>query len=95
MIEEFLHTVFEHHSRGGRLEKLVFTGVGTEEKYPSLLSAISYEGLDNHVNDYFRKEVYIDDRHALAICPFAQDDITNFILQVIHEKDEFNLLMSQ
>lgn len=98
MTEEFLYTVYirhiEHHSRGGRLEKLVFTGVGTEVKYPSLLSAITYEGFNNHVNDYFRKEVHIDDKHAVAICPFVQDDITNSILQGIHEKYEFNLFMS-
>lgn len=79
-MEEFLHTVYEHHSRGGRLEKLVFTGVGTEEKYPSLLSAITYEGFDNHVYYYFRKEVCINNKHPVAICQFAQDDITNFIL---------------
>lgn len=76
------------------MEKLVFTGVGTEEKYPSLLSTINYEGFDNHLNDYFRKEVYIDDKHAVAICPFVQDDITNSILQGINEKYEFNLFMS-
>ena len=94
-MEKFLHTVFERHSRGGRLETLVFTGIGTEEKYLSLLSAIINEGFDSHVNDYFRKEVCINNKHPVAICPFVQDDITNSILQGIHEKYEFNLLMSQ
>lgn len=98
VMEEFLRTVYirliERHSRGGRLAELVFTGFGPEEKYPSLLSAITYEGFDNHVNYYFRKEVHIDDKHPVAICPFAQDDITNSILQGIHEKYELNLFMS-
>ena len=98
VMEEFLRTVYikliERHSRGGRLAELVFTGFGTEEKYPSLLSAITYEGFDNHVNYYFRKEVHIDDKHPVAICPFAQDDITNSILQGIHENYESNLFIS-
>ena len=98
VMEEFLRTVYirliERHSRGGRLAELVFTGFGTEEKYPSLLSAITYEGFDSHVNYYFRKEVHIDDKHPVAICPFAQDDITNSILQGIHENYESNLLVS-
>lgn len=67
---------------------LVFTGFGTSQKYPSLVSVAVFEGFDDRVNYHIRPEdiVCISDDQPVAICPFAQDDVVNSILDGIYFK---------
>lgn len=78
---------------GSRLEEqdssatLVFTGYGTEQQYPSLVSAVVCEGFASRVNYSIRPQdiICISDKRPVAICPFAQDDVVNSILQGVYD----------
>ena len=65
---------------------LVFTGFGTEQQYPSLVSAVVCEGFASRVNYSIRPEeiICISDNRPVAICPFAQKDVIKSILRGIH-----------
>lgn len=61
---------------------LVFTGFGTEEDYPTLISANVNEGFDRRVCYHIKDEdiVHVSPEKPVAICPFAQRDIMNALL---------------
>ena len=77
---------------GSRLEiahssaRLIFTGFGSDQQYPSLVSALVCEGFASRVNYSIRPQdvVCISDKRPVAICPFAQKDVIESILQGIH-----------
>ena len=76
--------------------KLVFTGFGAKQDYPSLVAATVFEGFDDRANYYFDKKnvVNISDACPVAICPFAQDDVVESLLRGMHE-EYFNKLKSE
>lgn len=61
---------------------LVFTGYGSENEYPSLVSATVNEGVDGHVNYFIGKDdiIEISEERPVAICPFAQTEVINALL---------------
>jgi hypothetical protein len=65
---------------------LVFTGYGTDQQYPSLVSAVVCEGYAYRVNYSIRPQdvICISDKRPVAICPFAQKDVIKSILRGIH-----------
>lgn len=73
---------------------LIFSGYGTEEKYPSLVAAKVSEGFDNKVNYHISPDdiVKIDEEHPVAICPFAQKDVAKAILRGIHRSYSADVL---
>ena len=62
---------------------LVFSGFGRDEEYPSLIAAEVNGGFDHIVNFHIKPEniIKIDDKHPVAICPFAQSDVVEAILK--------------
>lgn len=86
--EEFEHVLYLTISSCNYDEcaELIFTGFGKDETYPSLVPVIVNEGYDFHVNYYVEtdKVVHISDDCPVAVCPFAQDDVTRSILRGIH-----------
>ena len=68
------------------LAMLVFTGYGTDQEYPSLVSAAVSEGYASRVNYSIRPQdiICISDKRPVAICPFAQDDVIKSILRGVH-----------
>jgi hypothetical protein len=77
-------TTRRHRARGSA--ELVFTGFGTSQEYPSLVSAVVFEGFDNRVNYHIRPEdiICISDENPVAICPFAQQDVVKSLLRGLH-----------
>lgn len=73
------------YHEGGSAE-LVFTGFGSEQEYPSLVSTVVFEGFDNRVNYHIRPEdiICISDENPVAICPFAQKDVIKSLLRGLH-----------
>ena len=73
--------------------ELVFTGYGADQKYPSLISTVVFEGFDNRVNYHISPEdiICISDERPVAMCPFAQTDVINSILKGI-SPHYFNLV---
>ena len=65
---------------------LVFTGFGEKQEYPSLVSANVTEGFAGRMSYSIRKEdvVCISDQRPVAICPFAQTDVIESLLQGMH-----------
>lgn len=61
---------------------LVFTGYGSEQEYPSLVAAAVCEGIDRRVNYNIQKKdvIEINDKRPVAICPYAQDDVIEALL---------------
>lgn len=61
---------------------LVFTGFGTEQEFPSLVSATVNGGVEGHVNYFIGKDdvIGISDRRPVAICPFAQTEVIDALL---------------
>lgn len=61
---------------------LVFTGYGSEQEYPSLVAAAVCEGVDRRVNYHIQDKdvIEISDKRPVAICPFAQDDVIEALL---------------
>lgn len=61
---------------------LVFTGYGSDQEYPSLVAAAVNEGIDRRVNyNILDKDVIeISDKRLVAICPYAQDDVIEALL---------------
>ena len=61
---------------------LVFTGYGSEQEYPSLVAAAVCEGIDRRVNYNIQKQdvIEISDKRPVAICPYAQDDVIEALL---------------
>lgn len=72
---------------------LVFTGYGTEQEYPSLVAVRVCGGFDNRVNYHIRKEdiVCISNEKPIAICPFAQTDISTAIISGLHKNSSINI----
>ena len=68
--------------------ELIFSGFGADQEYPSLIPARVCEGYDFHVNYFYREDdiICISDERPVAICPFAQVDVTKSILRGIHGK---------
>jgi hypothetical protein len=68
------------------IAELVFSGYGEKQVYPSLVSTIVYDGFDNRVNYHVRPEdvICISDQRPVAICRFAQKDVTFSILSGMH-----------
>jgi hypothetical protein len=64
----------------------VFTGFGSEQDYPSLVSTVVFEGFDNRVNYHIRPEdiICISEENPVAICPFAQKDVIKSLLRGLH-----------
>jgi len=86
----FEHTLFK--VLVSRLETngsatLVFTGFGSVQEYPSLISVNVCEGFDYRVNYFFAPEdvVCISESNPVAICPFAQKDVIMSILRGVHD----------
>lgn len=77
-------TTRRYHDDGSA--ELVFTGFGSEQEYPSLVSTVVFEGFDNRVNYHIRPEdiICISDEHPVAICPFAQKDVIKSLLRGLH-----------
>lgn len=61
---------------------LVFTGYGSEQEYPSLVAAAVCEGIDRRVSYNIQKQdvIEISDKRPVAICPYAQDDVIEALL---------------
>ena len=66
--------------------ELVFSGYGKQQEYPSLVSAVVFEGFDNRVNYHVRPTdiICISDERPTAICPFAQKDVIHSVLRGFH-----------
>ena len=66
--------------------RLIFAGYGSDQVYPSIVSALVCEGFDRHVNYHIRPEdiICIGNNRPVAICPFAQVDVIKSILRGIH-----------
>lgn len=77
-------TTRRYHDDGSA--ELIFTGFGSEQEYPSLVSTIVFEGFDNRVNYHIRPEdiICITDENSVAICPFAQKDVIVSLLCGLH-----------
>lgn len=77
-------TTRQYHDDGSA--ELIFTGFGSEQEYPSLVSTIVFEGFDNRVNYHIRPEdiICITDENSVAICPFAQKDVIVSLLCGLH-----------
>ena len=62
--------------------KLVFTGFGANEDYPTLISADVNGGFDGRVRYHIKDDniVHVSADKPVAICPFAQVDIMNSLL---------------
>ncbi len=77
-------TTRRYHADGSA--ELVFTGFGSEQEYPSLVSSVVFEGFDNRVNYHIRPEdiICISDDNPVAICPFAQKDVIKSLLRGLH-----------
>lgn len=66
----------------GEGARLVFTGFGAEEDYPTLISVKVNEGFDGRICYHIKDEdiLHISADKPVAICPFAQTDIMNSLL---------------
>ena len=84
--EDFELTLMTHLTRLKIDATLVFAGYGASQEYPSLVSATVFEGFDDRVNYHIRPDdiVCIGDDRPVAICPFAQSDVVNSILNGIY-----------
>lgn len=76
--------------------ELVFTGYGSEEDYPTLISVSVSGGFDHHVCYRLNEDsiVHITDDNESAICPFAQTDIMEALLTGIHPSQKENAFES-
>lgn len=85
-------TTRRYHDNGSA--ELVFSGFGNKQEYPSLVSAVVFEGFDDRVNYHIRPEdiICISDARPSAICPFAQKDITRSLLRGLHTDYSENVL---
>lgn len=74
---------------------LVFTGFGTQEDYPTLISANVNEGFDGRVCYHIKDEdiVHVSAEKPVAICPFAQTDIMNSLLTGVNP--DFNNVLCE
>lgn len=74
-------------NQGDSCAILVFSGFGSEQEYPSLVSACVCEGFDHRVNYHVRPKdvICISDENPVAFCPFAQSDITRGLIREIHK----------
>lgn len=77
-------TTRRYHDDGSA--ELVFTGFGTDQEYPSLVSTVVFEGFDNRVSYHILPEdiICISDENPVAICPFAQKDVIKSLLRGLH-----------
>lgn len=77
-------TTRRYHEEGSA--ELVFTGFGSDQKYPSLVSTTVFEGFDNRVNYHILPEdiICISNEKPVAICPFAQKDVIKSLLLGMH-----------
>ena len=87
ILEQTLMARLTTRSEGNRHAELVFSGYGEEQEYPSLVSAIVFEGVDHRVNYHIRPEdiICISDERPVAFCPFAQADVTKSIICGQHD----------
>lgn len=71
---------------------LVFTGYGNDQEFPSLVAAAVCEGIDNRVdyNIQDKDVIEISDKRPVAICPFAQDDVIEALLNGVNKDWKFN-----
>lgn len=95
-LEEALMTWYStRQSKAGSHSELVFSGYGKKQDYPSLVSTVVCEGIDSRVNYHTLPEdvICLSDKHPVAICSFAQDDIIRSILHGIH-KDFSNAIVN-
>ena len=71
---------------------LVFTGYGHDQEFPSLVAAAVCEGIDNRVdyNIQDKDVIEISDKRPVAICPFAQDDVIEALLNGVNKDWKFN-----
>ncbi len=86
IVEALYFTLISRSKDNVGSSKLIFSGFGAEQAYPSLISAVVNEGFDGRINYHTRPEeiICIDDEHPVAICPFAQEDIIYSVLRGIH-----------
>ena len=86
LVEQTLMASLTTRSERNGCAELVFSGYGEEQEYPSLVSAIVYEGFDQKVNYHIRPEdiICINDERPVAFCPFAQADVTKSIIKGVH-----------
>lgn len=86
-IEHALMSYLSSRNEDGPSATLVFSGFGSDEDYPTLVSANVCEGFDHRVNYHTRPNeiIKISKKRPVAICPFAQDDVVRSILRGIHE----------
>lgn len=75
-------------SQSSSTTELIFTGYGAEQEYPSLIPVLVGGGFANRVNYHVRKQdiVCISDENPVAICPFAQVDISTAIIKGMQRK---------
>lgn len=83
-IEEALYARIATRHAYGDYAQLVFTGFGSEQTYPSLISAIVCDGFNRHVNYFIEDRICISDETPVAICPFAQKDVVMALLRGLH-----------
>jgi len=85
-LEQTVFDVLSHRLDVGPSATLVFTGYGSTQEYPSLVSAVVCEGFDSRMNYSIAPKdvICISDRKPVAICPFAQKDVIKSILRGIH-----------
>jgi len=87
-LEQTVLDVLSHRLDVGPSATLVFTGYGSTQEYPSLVSVVVCEGFDSRMNYSIAPMdvICISDRKPVAICPFAQKDVIKSILHGIHEE---------
>lgn len=77
---------------------LVFSGFGSDEELPSLVSVCVCEGFDHHINYFVKDNISINNQRPIAFCPFAQDDVMKGLIQGMHttllDKIEDNTISS-
>lgn len=92
LLREFM---ISNHEGDTVVTELVFSGYGSLEAFPTLMSVSVFGGLSHRVNYFInpKKTYKISDEHPSAICPFAQEDIVQSLLCGRHEI--FSLFMNR
>lgn len=84
--EAALLAVMGSKMENDKSSRLVFTGYGVDQEFPSLVSAVVCEGYAHRVNYSIAPKDIVDitEDRPVAICPFAQDDVMRAILKGMH-----------
>lgn len=85
--EENILAILTTKNEDGHIARLIFSGFGADQEYPSLIPVCVNGGYDFRVKYHYKEDdiVNISDKRPVAICPFAQADVIKSILRGIHQ----------